>query len=217
MKKTKGGYAVKNGYYIKDDCKNNEADGSLDEDGYILDPLTYERIIEDNIVQLSDGLCYNKSKNLVKNIRKRNSLPFGHPLTIMDEAKFSTITASPISSIPISSPEMIEDILPLSSIEDISSEEEILIIPERRPVTLNVVPRTSTRYRPRTLIIESSSTPNNSRIVSTEAQASPLEEIVIQPRRRGRPPGSRNRNTRGNTGRGYKYSKKHKTKRQKKH
>ena len=69
MKIKKGGYAVKNGFYIKNDCKNNDEDGSIDEDGYILDPLTYERISEGNLIQLSDGLCYNKSKNLSRVIK----------------------------------------------------------------------------------------------------------------------------------------------------
>jgi len=241
----KGGYSIKNGYYIKNDCKNNESEGSVDEAGYILDPLTYERITEGNIVQLSDGLCYNKSRELARNIRRRNSLPFGHPVNVMDLANFSNSSPSPsstsISSIPISlmgSDQNISEIsLPILS----NSDEDIIEVNTRRePVRLNIVPRTTRRRAPRNrpilvidsssteelvppprLLIESSSTPNNSGILSTEAQVSPVEEIVIQPRRRGRPPGSRNRNTRGNTrgntGRGMKRNKKYKTKKQKKH
>ena len=91
----KGGYSVKNGFYIKNDCKNNDEDGSIDEDGYILDPLTYERISEGNLIQLSDGLCYNKSKNLTRVIKNRNTLPFGHAVTSVDKKKLS----SPISSL----------------------------------------------------------------------------------------------------------------------
>ena len=105
MKIKKGGYAVKNGFYIKNDinndCKNNDEDGSLDEDGYILDPLTYERISEGNLIQLSDGICYEKSKNLARVIKNRNTLPFGHAVTSVDKTKLSSsISESLISSCP---------------------------------------------------------------------------------------------------------------------
>ena len=99
MKNKKGGYTVKNNFYIKTDCKNNEFEETVDEQGYILDPLTYDRIIKGNIIQLSDGFCYNKSKNLKKSIKNRDTLPFGHPVTIMDEAKLSSSEKSSITII----------------------------------------------------------------------------------------------------------------------
>lgn len=88
MKIKKGGYAVKNGFYVNNDCKNNVEDGSIDEDGYILDPLTYDRIKEGNLVQLSDGICYEKSKNLATAIKNRNTLPFGHAVTSVDKKNY---------------------------------------------------------------------------------------------------------------------------------
>ena len=126
MKNKKGGYSVKNGFYIKNDikndCKNNDEDGSIDEDGYILDPLTYDRIKEGNLIQLSDGICYEKSKNLSRAIKNRNTLPFGHAVTSVDKKNLSSS----------SSPE----------------EEEFEITPvrrRRRPVQINIP---ATRRRP---------------------------------------------------------------------
>ena len=167
MKNKKGGYSVKNGFYIKNDikndCKNNDEDGSLDEDGYILDPLTYDRIKEGNLIQLSDGICYEKSKNLSRAIKNRNTLPFGHVVTSGDKKKLSSS-----SSVKSFSPDQeLEDVL----IRQPSSpeEEEFEITPvrrRRRPVQINI-PATrrrppgsrnrTTRQRP-VLIIESDST-----------------------------------------------------------
>ena len=157
MKNKKGGYSVKNGFYIKNDikndCKNNEEDGSIDEDGYILDPLTYDRIKEGNLIQLSDGICYEKSKNLSRAIKNRNTLPFGHVVTSGDKKNLSlslSSTSSPEVSIPS------------------SEEEEFEITPvrrRRRPVQINI-PATRrrppgsinrTRRRGHMLIIESDS------------------------------------------------------------
>jgi hypothetical protein len=225
MKIKKGGYAVKNGFYIKNDCKNNELDGSVDEDGYILDPLTYERIQEGKIIQLSDGLCYENSRGLAKNIRKRNSLPFGHPLTLNDEAKLTTPTPSlssilepitPSESTPhsehtppfvIPPPPNVLGFIPewhpptrsyilrreQPQIQSIPEEVELIQVPRRR-TTRTTRTTGRTRNRP-VLIIESDST--------EEIQPEPAPT----PRRRGRPPGSRNRITRGNTGRGKKRNK----------
>ena len=167
MKNKKGGYSVKNGFYIKNDikndCKNNDEDGSIDEDGYILDPLTYDRIKEGNLIQLSDGICYEKSKNLSRAIKNRNTLPFGHVVTSGDKKKLSSS-----SSVKSFSPDQeLEDVL----IRQPSSpeEEEFEITPvrrRRRPVQINI-PATrrrppgsrnrTTRQRP-VLIIESDST-----------------------------------------------------------
>jgi hypothetical protein len=137
MKIKKGGYAVKNGFYIKNDinndCKNNDEDGSLDEDGYILDPLTYDRISEGNLIQLSDGICYSKSVGLSRNIKDRNSLPFGHVVTGLDKIKLSSHNLKPIKRLIIES----------SS----DSEDEIIPAPRNR----------TTRQRP-ILLIESDST-----------------------------------------------------------
>ena len=166
MKIKKGGYAVKNGFYIKNDCKNNDEDGSLDEDGYILDPLTYEKISEGNLIQLSDGLCYNKSKNLSRVIKNRNTLPFGHAVTSVDKKKLSSSIPfslkSSLSSIPSqpSSPEVSilsetspsEHLIPTSLEEE---EIEIIPAPRRRGRPLGSRNRT-TRQRP-VLIIESDS------------------------------------------------------------
>ena len=159
MKNKKGGYSVKNGFYIKNDikndCKNNDEDGSIDEDGYILDPLTYDRIKEGNLIQLSDGICYEKSKNLSRAIKNRNTLPFGHAVTSVDKTKLS------------SSPE----------------EEEFEITPVRRRrrgrVQINIP---TTRRVPR---------PN---VPGFTSELQP--EIIPAQRRRGIPPGSRNRTTR---------------------
>jgi hypothetical protein len=195
MKIKKGGYAVKNGFYIKNDCKNNDEDGSLDEDGYILDPLTYEKISEGNLIQLSDGLCYNKSKNLSRVIKNRNTLPFGHAVTSVDKKKLSSSIPfslkSSLSSIPSqpSSPEVSilsetspsEHLIPTSLEEE---EIEIIPAPRRRGRPLGSRNRT-TRQRP-ILLIESGS-PD-----SMDAQP----ENTPPTRRRGRPVGSRNRTTR---------------------
>ena len=166
MKNKKGGYSVKNGFYIKNDikndCKNNDEDGSIDEDGYILDPLTYDRIKEGNLIQLSDGICYEKSKNLSRAIKNRNTLPFGHVVTSGDKKKLSSS-----SSVKSFSPDQeLEDVL----IRQPSSpeEEEFEITPvrrRRRPVQINI-PATRrrppgsinrTRRRGHMLIIESDS------------------------------------------------------------
>ena len=146
MKNKKGGYSVKNGFYIKNDikndCKNNDEDGSIDEDGYILDPLTYDRIKEGNLIQLSDGICYEKSKNLSRAIKNRNTLPFGHVVTSGDKKKLSSS-----SSVKSFSPDQeLEDVL----IRQPSSpeEEEFEITPvrrRRRPVQINIP---ATRRRP---------------------------------------------------------------------
>ena len=134
----RGGYSVKNGFYVKDDCKNNEADGSLDEDGYILDPLTYEKISEGNLIQLSDGLCYNKTKNLTQVIKKRNTLPYGHLVTSADKQNLPTVTSS-VSSSPLQSLSLsdfdsdplrmitssLEESIPLELLESPSSEISI--------------------------------------------------------------------------------------------
>jgi hypothetical protein len=123
----KGGYAVKNGFYIKHDCKNNKDDENVDDEGYILDPLTYERIKEGQLIQLSDGLCYNKSKQLAKVIKTRNTLPFGNPITIVDEAKLSTSQPSSKES------SILESLEPLS--ESLSSEslESLPLLLESSP------------------------------------------------------------------------------------
>jgi hypothetical protein len=240
MKNKKGGYKVKNGFYIKNECKNNEADGSIDDEGYILDPLTYERIEEGKIIQLSDGLCYEKSINLRNAIQNRKTLPFGHPVTKDDNRKFKKkklvilgstdsqgeIPAQIIESPPlqilsptpeiISTPERI--IPPVPNVPGFlpewhpatnsyilrreqpqrlptpEQEEEIQLIQSPRRIT----PRTARNRRP-LLIIESDS--------PEEIELSPVQVPVPTPRRRGRPPGSRNRTTRGNTGRGKKRNK----------
>ena len=86
VKKIKGGYKTKDGFYIKSDCKNSLEDGHMDEEGYILDPITYDRITSGNIVQFSDDLCYNKSEPFYNNLRTAKKLPFGNPLTDSDMA-----------------------------------------------------------------------------------------------------------------------------------
>jgi hypothetical protein len=145
MKNKKGGYSVKNGFYIKNDikndCKNNDEDGSIDEDGYILDPLTYDRIKEGNLIQLSDGICYEKSKNLSRAIKNRNTLPFGHVVTDLDKTKLSSQNLKPIKRLIIES----------SS----DSEDEIILAPRRIPIRPGSRNRT-TRQRP-ILLIESDS------------------------------------------------------------
>ena len=177
MKIKKGGYAVKNGFYIKNDCKNNDEDGSIDEDGYILDPLTYDRIKEGNLIQLSDGICYEKSKNLSRAIKNRNTLPFGHVVTSGDKKKLSSS-----SSVKSFSPDQeLEDVL----IRQPSSpeEEEFEITPVRRRrrgrVQINIP---TTRRVPR---------PN---VPGFTSELQP--EIIPAQRRRGISPGSRNRTTR---------------------
>lgn len=189
----KGGYSVKNGFYIKNDikndCKNNDEDGSIDEDGYILDPLTYDRISEGNLIQLSDGLCYNKSKNLSRVVKNRNSLPFGHAVTSLDKKNLSiSIPSSPEVSIPY--------------LED----EEFEITPirrRRRPVQINIPPRPNvpgftSEWHPATqsYILRREPTVINTanRGVTEEEQP----EIIPAPRTRGRPPGSRNITSRVN-------------------
>ena len=175
MKIKKGGYSVKNGFYIKNDikndCKNNDEDGSLDEDGYILDPLTYERIKEGYLIQLSDGICYSKSAGLSRNIKDRNSLPFGHAVTGLDKIKLSKDNIKPIKRLIIESSSDSEDeIIPAPRrIPTPSEEEEFEITPVRRtrlPVQINIpAPRIPTplgginrtrRQRP-VLIIEGDS------------------------------------------------------------
>jgi len=96
MVKTKGGYKSKNGFYVKGDCRNNEEDGHIDEEGYILDPLTYEKIGEGNLIQLSDDYCYNKSQGLINNINTRNTLPFGNAVTHNDKLILRGQVARPV-------------------------------------------------------------------------------------------------------------------------
>lgn len=253
IKNKKGGYTVKNGYYVKNECKNNEADGSIDQEGFILDPLTYEKIPEGNIVQLSDGLCYNKSKDLAKSIRKRNTLPFGHPLTIMDEANFTSSSIPSISSIESSiSPEDIQQLVippppivpgfvpewhpatrsyilrrePTIPPEEISISPEPIqqpvippqpivsgFIPEWHPATRSYILRREPPIaeEPRRRVINSTATRRRPRVLIIESDSP--EQIQHEPRRRrGRPPGSRNRNTRSNIARG---TKKHRKNRKK--
>jgi hypothetical protein len=146
MKIKKGGYAVKNGFYIKNDinndCKNNDEDGSLDEDGYILDPLTYDRIKEGNLIQLSDGICYEKSKNLATAIKNRNTLPFGQAVTTEDKHKLLL-------------PHNLKPIKRLIIESSTESEDEIIPAPRRIPIRPGSRNRT-TRQTP-VLIIESDS------------------------------------------------------------
>ena len=170
MKIKKGGYAVKNGFYIKNDikndCKNNNEDGSIDEDGYILDPLTYERISEGNLIQLSDGLCYNKSKNLSRVVKNRNTLPFGHAVTSVDKTKLSSspeeeeFEITPVrrrrrGRVQINIPTTRR--VPRPNVPGFTSELQPEIIPaQRRGISPGSRNRT-TRQRP-VLIIESDST-----------------------------------------------------------
>lgn len=162
MKIKKGGYSVKNGFYIKNDCKNNVEDGSIDEDGYILDPLTYDRIKEGNLIQLSDGICYKKSKNLSRAIKNRNTLPFGHVVTSVDKKKLSS-----------SQNHRKKKPLIISSSSDFDPDQELENVLRRQ---------------------------TSSPLLPIPSQTSSLEEeefeIIPAPRRRGRPPGSRNRTRR---------------------
>jgi hypothetical protein len=211
----KGGYKIKEGFYIKDDCKNNEEEGMIDEHGYILDPFTFEKIPEQQLIQLSDGYCYDKqnSRQLLTVINRSNRLPFGHNVKSADRRKLrnsTSETSSPksltLSSIPPSTISQLE----LSPLESSISSEEILNIPQNLeiqnvPEELAVRPR---RNRPR-LIIESASpeevNPQHGRvhwspdsqgnwvrqIVPTNQAQQPLiiespEEIEIVPRRRTR-------------------------------
>ena len=205
MKNKKGGYTVKNNFYIKTDCKNNEFEETVDEQGYILDPLTYDRIIKGNIIQLSDGFCYNKSKNLKKSIKNRDTLPFGHPVTIMDEAKLSSSEKS-LSSDTVSTPS------PLSS-PPYSSERSLSSDTVSTPLPLNSSPERLIELSPE---LENTSfvIPPQPNISGFTAEWNPpsrtyilrRNQVEVQtPRRRGRPPGSRNRiSVRNNTGRGSK-------------
>jgi hypothetical protein len=143
MKIKKGGYAVKNGFYIKNDCKNNDEDGSIDEDGYILDPLTYDRIKEGNLIQLSDGICYEKSKNLAIAIKNRNTLPFGHAVTSVDKKKLSS-SQNQRGKKPL-------------IIESSSESEDDEIIPAPRRIPIRPGSRNRTRRQTPVLIIDSSS------------------------------------------------------------
>jgi hypothetical protein len=162
MKIKKGGYSVKNGFYIKNDCKNNVEDGSIDEDGYILDPLTYDRIKEGNLIQLSDGICYEKSKNLSRAIKNRNTLPFGHVVTSVDKKKLSS-----------SQNHRKKKPLIISSSSDFDPDQELENVLRRQTL---------------------------SPLLPIPSQTSSLEEeqpeITPVRRRRGRPPGSRNRTRR---------------------
>jgi hypothetical protein len=85
----KGGYKIKDGFYIKNDCKNSEDEGMIDEDGYILDAVTFEKIPEQMLVQLSDGYCYDKrnSQQLLTVINRSKRLPFGHDIKSDDRRK----------------------------------------------------------------------------------------------------------------------------------
>lgn len=171
----KGGYKIKDGFYIKDDCKNNEEEGMIDENGYILDPVTFEKIPEHQIVQLSDGYCYDKqnSRQLLTVINRSNRLPFGHDVKSADRRKLksssssessinSLLSSAPISLESLPSPSTVSitsepELSPSEIIESLSPEEilnapqnlEIQNVPEEPALR----PR---RNRPR-LIIESSS------------------------------------------------------------
>lgn len=162
----KGGYKIKDGFYIKDDCKNNEDEGMIDENGYILDPILFEKIPEHQIVQLSDGYCYDKqnSQQLLTVINRSNRLPFGHDVKSADRRKLRRTTSSSAPSVKLVSP-------PSISI----TPEEIEIIPRRRTRRINIR-RRPRRTRP-TLIIESDST----EVIESDSAAEIPQEIANAP------------------------------------
>ena len=162
----KGGYKIKEGFYIKDDCKNSEEEGMIDEDGFILDPVTFEKIPKSKLIQLSDGYCYDKrnASQLLNVINRSKRLPFGHDIKSDDRRKLRSSSSSSessikslLSSIPVSLESPPSPLSPLQIIESLSPEEilnapqnlEIQNVPEEPALR----PR---RNRPR-LIIESSS------------------------------------------------------------
>ena len=168
MKIKKGGYAVKNGFYIKNDikndCKNNDEDGSLDEDGYILDPLTYDRIKEGNLIQLSDGICYEKSKNLTIAIKNRNTLPFGHDVTSVDKKKLS-----------LSQNQRKKKRLIIESSSDFDPDQELEDVLRRQTSSPEVT-------------ILSETTPSSPLPIPSQTPSSEEEEFEITPVRRTRRP-----------------------------
>jgi len=164
MKIKKGGYAVKNGFYIKNDCKNNVEDGSIDEDGYILDPLTYDRIKEGNLIQLSDGICYEKSKNLTIAIKNRNTLPFGHDVTSVDKKKLS-----------LSQNQRKKKRLIIESSSDFDPDQELEDVLRRQTSSPEVT-------------ILSETTPSSPLPIPSQTPSSEEEEFEITPVRRTRRP-----------------------------
>lgn len=168
----KGGYKIKEGFYIKDDCKNSEEEGMIDEDGFILDPVTFEKIPKRKLIQLSDGYCYDKrnSQQLLTVINRSNRLPFGHDiksddrrqLRVIKPKKKPLIIIESTPSIPSSTPVVVEE--PVV----VESPTEFEIIPQRR--------RTRTRRTRPTLIIESETPELSSISIPSSSITVPSEE-----------------------------------------
>lgn len=203
----KGGYKTKDGFYIKDDCthdcKNSEEEGMIDEDGYILDPILFERIPESEIVQLSDKYCYDKrnSKQLLNAVKHSKRLPFGHNVTSADKRKLKTHSSSseslksltPISLSSFDPDEVLSQVLNQNldrrsetpEIIVTSSPEEIINqvmqpLAVESPEEIEIIPRRTTRTRRST---NTSRTRRRRSRPTFIIESSSPEEIEIVPRR----------------------------------
>jgi hypothetical protein len=171
----KGGYKIKEGFYIKDDCKNSEEEGMIDEDGFILDPVTFEKIPERKLIQLSDGYCYDKrnSKQLLTVINRSNRLPFGHDIASDDRRQLRALKPKKRLLIVESTPSIPSSSTPVIIEEPviIESPTEFEITPQRRRTR-----RIRTRRTRPTLIIESETPELSSISIPSSSITVPSEE-----------------------------------------
>ena len=177
----KGGYKIKDGFYIKDECKNSVEEGMVDEEGFILDPILFDKIPKHKLLQLSDGYCYDKSNSqqLLTVINRSNRLPFGHDVKSVDRRELNIKKPKLKKKLLIveSTPSILSDISSLHTpavIEEPdvieSPAEEFEIIPRRRNRTR--------RRLPENVIIASDTTevidPPIQTLVAQENQNSPV-------------------------------------------